>query len=225
MTGWLPFGAAFALFFISHTVPVRPQVKARLQAVLGRAGFTIGYSALSLLVLGVLIASARHAPYLQIWVQMPWQRHVVLAGMAAVCVIAALAIGRPNPFSFGGAHDAQFDPRRPGIVRLTRHPLLVALALWAGLHLLPNGDLAHVLMFGVFLAFALMGRLIVDRRKRRLMGPQNWEALLQQTRRAPLISAPATWGGLGARLLAAASVMLILLALHPVLLGVSPLPL
>nr|WP_299880523.1 NnrU family protein [uncultured Sulfitobacter sp.] len=41
-----------------------------------------------------------------------------------------MSLGRPNPFSFGGSRNAQFDPAHPGLVRFMRHPLLVALALW-----------------------------------------------------------------------------------------------
>jgi hypothetical protein len=61
----------------------------------------------------------------------PWQYHVVLVVMLPVCLILSLAIARPNPFSFGGARNETFDPARPGIVRLNRHPLLLALALWS----------------------------------------------------------------------------------------------
>jgi uncharacterized membrane protein len=224
MIGWPLFATAFVAFFVTHTVPVRPSIKARLQAALGNTGFTLAYSALSLLMLGVLITAAKYAPYVQLWPQMPWQRWVVLFGMAAVCVIAALAIGRPNPFSFGGARNARFDPAHPGIVRIMRHPLLVALALWAGLHLLPNGDLAHVLMFGVFLGFAVLGRWIIDRRNKRLMGAGKWRDLLDKTQSAPWLQAPATWRGLFLRLVAAAVALTVLLLLHPVVLGVSPLP-
>lgn len=224
MSGWLLFAAAFAAFFVTHSIPTRPAVKARLVDTIGPRGFTTAYSILSLVMLGVLIAAAGNAPYVQLWPQMLWQRYVILVGMFATCVIAALAIGRPNPFSFGGPRGATFDPARPGIVRLTRHPLLLALALWAGLHLLPNGDLAHVILFGVFAGFALLGRKILDRRNQRLLGADRWQALLAETRKAPLLHPPASWTGTLTRLAIAAAVFILLLALHPVVIGVSPLP-
>lgn len=87
-----------------------------------------------------------------LWSWEPWHNHLVLAIMAMVCVILALAVGRPNLFSFGGAINAAFDPARPGIVGWLRHPLLVALAMWAGAHAFANGTLAHVIMFGGLLA-------------------------------------------------------------------------
>ena len=166
------FAAVFGLFFFTHAVPVQPVVKARLLGFLGQTGFTVSYSILSLVMLSALIWAAQNTPYGQLWRPAAWHRYAVFFGMFLVCVILALAIGRPNPFSFGGAQTHAFDPPRPGVVRLSHHPLLAAIALWAGLHLLPNGDLAHVILFGVFLGFALLRRWIIDRRNKRQMGVQ-----------------------------------------------------
>ena len=154
MNGWWAFALAFAAFFASHAIPVRPPVKARLEAVLSRRGFTLAYSLLSLLILYWLIKAAGRAPYVALWDRAPWQTYVPLTAMLAVCFALAFSIGRPNPFSFGGARNETFDPMHPGLVRWTRHPLLLALALWAAAHIVPNGDLAHAILFGAFAAFA-----------------------------------------------------------------------
>lgn len=222
--GWAGFIAAFAAFFASHSVPLRPPVRARLVAGLGRGGFTLAYSALSLAALAWLIAATVQAPYVGLWPRMPWQTWVPLIAMAGVCVLLCLAAGRPNPLSFGGAQGARFDPAHPGIVRWMRHPMLVAATLWAGAHMVPNGDLAHVILFGVFAVFALLGMRIVDRRKRREMGPERWQALIDRVNDGPLIPRPASWRGAGLRLAAAVLLYAALLGLHPLLLGVSPLP-
>ena len=142
--------------------------------------------------------------------------------MGPVCLILALSIGRPNPFSFGGARNDQFDPARPGIVRLSRHPLLAALALWAAAHVVPNGDLAHVILFGTFAAFALLGGRLIDRRKRREMGPE-WQRMHDRVVDAPLLSASPS-GGTLLRLVAGTALYGALLWAHPFLFGVSPLP-
>ena len=134
--GWGEYALAFGAFFLTHSVPIRPPVRPSLVARLGHAGFGLIYSALSLGVLAWLIGAAGRAPYLPLWPWAPWQNHVVLMVMLPVCLILALAIARPNPFSFGGAQNDRFDPARPGLMRLTRHPLLLALALWSGAHLL-----------------------------------------------------------------------------------------
>lgn len=221
LTGWLEFTAAFLVFFLSHSLPVRPPLKPWLQARLGRVGFTLGYSILSLAVLAWLISAASRAPFVPLWQWSPWQNHVTLALMLPVCLLLATALARPNPFSFGGAGNARFDPARPGIVRLTRHPLLVALALWAGAHLLPNGDLAHALLFATFAAFAALGGRIIDRRKRRDMGT-DWDRLIAATRAAP--PRPASWLATGMRAVLGLLLYASLIWLHPHLFGVSPLP-
>jgi len=220
---WLGFAGVFALFFATHSIPVRPGVKTRISERIGARGFGIGYSLLSMGMLALLIWAAGQAPFVSLWPQMLWQRHVVHLGMLVVCLILALAIARPNPFSFGGAHNAGFDPHHPGIVRLTRHPVLLALALWAGLHLLPNGDLAHVLMFGVLGSFAIAGRALINRRKRREMGAAQWKDLDAAVSHAPLLQWPRSWGGVLLRLLAGGGGFAALLMLHPLVIGVSAL--
>lgn len=224
MIGWTSFAAAFAAFFLSHSIPLRPPVKSRLVAVLGRGGFTLAYSALSLGVLTWLIVAAANAPYVGLWPRAAWQNWVPLLAMGVASALLCLAIGRPNPLSFGGAHNERFDPARPGVLRWTRHPLLVAAALWAGAHLVPNGDLAHVILFGVFAFFALAGMRLVDRRKRREMGAAQWQALIAQIAATPIMPRPASWRGAAVRLGVAIALYLTLLGLHPVVLGVSPLP-
>lgn len=220
--GWLEFALAWAAFFITHSLPLRPFMRPWLQARLGRRGFTIAYSALSLLALGWLIGAAGRAPFVPLWDWAPWQSHLTLAIMLIVCLILALAIGRPNPFSFGGARNDRFDPARAGIVRLTRHPLLVALALWAGAHVVPNGDVAHVLMFGVFAVFAAFGGRLIDRRRQRDMGT-DWGRLHAAVIARRENARPVSWTGLFARLATGVALYGVLIWLHPWLFGVSPL--
>lgn len=217
---WAEFIIAFGVFFLSHSIPVRPPVRPFLVRVLGGRGFTLAYSALSLGLLVWLIVAAGRAPFVALWVRAPWQSWLALALMLAACLIVALSLGRPNPFSFGGAGNARFDPAHPGLVGWMRHPLLVALALWAGVHLLANGDLAHVILFGVFAAFALLGQGLIDRRQKRVLGA-DWQALWRaRARPSPLalLRAHPVRIGVGVALYAA------LLWLHPLVIGVTPLP-
>lgn len=220
--GWFEFALAYVVFFLSHSLPVRPPLRPWLQARLGASGFTLAYSALSLAVLAWLIAAAGRAPHVTLWDWAPWQIHVPLLVMGPVCVILALSIGRPNPFSFGGSRNDQFDPARPGIIRLSRHPLLLALALWAVTHVVPNGDLAHVILFGTFAAFALLGGHLIDRRKRREMGPE-WQRIRDRVADAPFLCLPVSWQRLAARIAISIGLYVALLWLHPWLFGVDPL--
>lgn len=217
---WGEFTLAFSAFFLTHSLPVRAPMRPWLVARLGPAGFGLAYSALSLGVLAWLIGAAGRAPFVPLWDWAPWQNHVVLVLMLPVCLILGLAVARPNPFSFGGARNHTFDPLNPGIIRYTRHPLLLALALWSASHVLANGDLAHVILFGAFAGFAVLGGRLVDRRRRREMGPRLDElrVAIAGSRRVPSLTGPAML-----RLLAGVLLYAVLIWLHPLVIGVDPL--
>jgi uncharacterized membrane protein len=217
---WVAFRGAFAAFFLTHALPLRPGPRARLTQELGPRGFGLLYSAVSLLALAWLVVAAGRALHVALWPWAPWQNHVSLAVKLAACLLAALAIGRPNPFSFGGGRDGAFDPARSGFVRWTRHPLLVALALWAGAHLPSNGELAHAILFGAFAAFALSGRRAIDRRRAGHAHAALWQAVTA----GPLLPRPASAPRAAIRLGPGALAWLALVVAHPQVTGVSPLP-
>lgn len=210
MGDWAEYAAAWTLFLLTHAVPARPRIKSWLVVRLGRHGYGLVYSAISILALAWLIGSAGRAPYVEIWLWAPWQIHVTQVAMGLVCLLLALAIGAPNPFSFGGARNERFDPSRPGLVGLTRHPILLALTAWALGHLVSNGDLAHVLMFGGFAGFALVGMGLIDRRRRREMG-EAWHRL-QPAPTLRGIGGPLRW-------LAAGVLWWAFATLHPAVIG------
>jgi len=220
VSGWGEFVAAYGAFFASHAIPIRPPVKPYLIARLGRAGFSLAYSMLSIAVLVWLIVAAGRAPYIEIWPRAPWQSHVTLAAMVAACGILALAAFRPNPFSFGGWRNETFDPERPGVIGWIRHPFLAALALWAAGHMAPNGDLAHVALFGGFALFALLGMSLIDRRRRREMGADRWSELRRAARAGRSLSPDAATF---ARLAACLALLATLIWLHPHVIGLDPL--
>ena len=228
MAGFGEFTAAFAAFLLSHALPVRPAVRGRLAARLGEGGFLLLYSLVSLAALAWLVGAAGRAPYLPIWDPAPWQRWAPNLAMPAACLLAAYALGAPNPLSFGGTA-AGFDPARPGIAGVSRHPLLLAIALWAATHAVANGDLAHLLLFGSFGAFALLGMAMIDRRQRRRRGEAAWQRLAANTSLWPFAAlieghwrpqgAPSLW-----RLGAGVALWAVLLHAHAAVIGVSPLP-
>ena len=220
---WAEFLLATLVFFVSHSIPNRPPLKPWLVARIGIAGFSALYSFLSLIILGWLIAAASRAPFIELWPWAPWQSYVTLVLMLLTCLLLAMSVARPNPFSFGGVANDEFDPTRPGLIRWTRHPLLAVLALWAIAHLLPNGDLAHALVFGSFAAFALFGCRLVDRRKRLEMG-DDWQRLLTQVQSCSLVPRPLNDSVLILRLALGIGLFLGLIWLHPLMLGVSPIP-
>ena len=219
--GWLGFAAVFAAFFVTHSLPLRPAIRAWLVVRLGARGFRLGYALLSVAMLGALVYAAGAAPFVLLWPQAPWQVMAVRAGMFAACLLAAFGIARPNPFSFGGLDNDRFDPARAGIVRHVRHPVFLALGLWGLVHLLPNGDLAHVILFGMLGGFAFLGMRLVDRRKRQQMGADAWQRLRRDLAAAPRLQPPLSRAGAALRVAAAVLVYGALLWLHAPVIGVA----
>ncbi|WP_037308118.1 NnrU family protein [Ruegeria halocynthiae] len=221
MTGWGLFLAALITFMLSHVIPTRPTMRGWLIESLGRRGYFTAYSVLSLLVLGWLIIAAAHAPYIEVIPPLPIFRWVPVLIMPVVCWLAVAGLSIQNPFSFGGLGHRRFDPENPGILRTTRHPILAALMLWALAHLLANGSLSHVILFGLFTGFAGIGMTTIDRRNMRVMGGE-WMRLSRNTARLSL-RAPRPWPRLWVRLISII-VFAVLLHLHAPVIGLSPLP-
>jgi uncharacterized membrane protein len=228
MGGWGEFAAAFTVFLVSHAVPARPAVRRRLAGRLGERGYLLAYSLVSVAVLAWLIVAAGRAPFVLLWPYAAWQAWLVNLMMPAVCLLVSFGVAAPNPLSFGGTARG-FDPAHPGIAGVARHPLLLALALWAGAHAVANGNLAHVLLFGSFAGFAILGMRIIDRRKRRQMGEGEWSRLAAHSSCWPFAAlVSGRWRPRQApelrRVVVGLLLWLALLALHPPVIGVSPLP-
>ena len=226
MSGWTEFILAFIAFLAAHVIPMRPSLKSPLIAVLGKPGYIVAFSILSLGLLYWLLMAAGRAPFIEILPQAGWQRWLANLAMPLAILLVVFAVGVANPFSFGGK-TAGFDPDRPGIIGLTRHPLMWAFAIWAGAHLLANGDLAHVLLFGPLLIFAASGIWGAEARARRAL--PDFARLAARTSIWPgvaLISGRWRPRGLPSfpRLLIAGVVWAALLHLHAPLIGLSPLP-
>ena len=228
MSGWTEFILAFVAFLAAHLIPMRPALKSPLIAVLGRAGYIAAFSLLSLGLLYWLLMAAGRAPFVEVWPQAGWQRWLVNLAMPLAIVLTVFAVGVANPFSFGGK-TAGFDPDRPGIIGLTRHPLMWAFAIWAGAHLLANGDLAHVLVFAPFLALSLAGIAVVERRRAAAMGPALWARMTARTSALPFAALilgrwrPTAPPPLG-RTAAALGIWAALWHLHAPVIGVWPAP-
>lgn len=232
--GWLEFITAGLLFLISHRVPALPSVRARLTNMMGERGFVITYAGMSLVLLVWLIVAAGRAPYVALWPFEAWQTWVPIIAMPIAFLLLVFSIGVPNPLSFGGGDETRFDPRHPGSVGFARHGILWAFALWSLGHMIPNGDVAHVVLFGVLALFSLTGMLVIDRRKKRQLGTERWQKLAHATSLWPGQSiltgrwTPQFWPitpNTLTRLVLAMVLFLGTLWLHDYATGVSPLPL
>ncbi|PTX53296.1 putative membrane protein [Gemmobacter caeni] len=221
--GWTEFILAMAAFLGSHMVPSRPGLRGALVARLGRAGYGAAYGLLSLVLLIWVIAAAGRAPFVPLWDQAIWMRWLANLAMPVALLLVALALGAANPLSFGGRASG-FDPARPGVAGLVRHPLLWALLIWSGVHLVVNGDLAHVILFGLFAGFSALGMLAIDARNRRLWGAGAWAELSRGTSNLPFAGDWRGWRPEWWRIGLAIVVWAVLWHLHEPVIGVSPQP-
>lgn len=89
MAGWGEFGAAVALFLLSHAVPTQPRFRRPLVTAIGEHAYLIGYSLASVAVLAWLVAAAGRAPFLLLRPQAAWQAWLANVAMPLVCLLVA----------------------------------------------------------------------------------------------------------------------------------------
>lgn len=134
------------VFLGLHLVPSFRGVRADLIGRLGEKGYKRAYSLTALLGLVLIVAGFWTAPYVQLWTPPAWGQHAAMLLMLFAFI-----------FFFAG--------RIPGRIKAAvKNPLLVAIKIWALAHLLSNGDLAGLILFGSFLAFAVFDTISVKRR-------------------------------------------------------------
>lgn len=189
-------------------------------ARVGAGAFAGVFSLLATLAMVLLIAAYATAGTEPLWVAPSWLIGLIDAAMLMAFILFAGAVIPPR----GGAADG---PR--GMARVTRHPMMCAFALWAGCHLLANGDSAGVVFFGAFLLTVLFGVPSIDAKFARREQAKA-AALHAATSRLPFAAilagrnrlVPAEIGWLP--LVAGVAGWLALLWLHPHLFGVPALP-
>ena len=230
--------AAALVFVLTHHIPAVKPVRAALVAALGEGLYILLYSLVSLGVLIWLFWAFLEAPYVELWPYQEWARWLALVVMVPACILLVAGSTTPNPLSVGWG-TAGYDPSRPGIVSVTRHPVMWAFALWAAAHIPVNGEAAAVILFTLMLGLSLTGPKSLDVKRRAKLGEETWQRLAGPTSSVPFAAmglwragaknawrqAPATLNQIGwGRLLGGAALYLVFLYGHPVLFGVSPMP-
>lgn len=137
-----------ALFIAAHLVPALPSLRAGLVGKLGRGPYKGLFSLVSAAGLVLIVFGYGHMQGLgrgnpELWTPPVWIKHVVFLLMIPAMILLVAA----------------YVPSR--IRSAVGHPMLTALMIWAFAHLLANGDLASVLLFGSFLAYAVYDRISV----------------------------------------------------------------
>jgi uncharacterized membrane protein len=155
-----------------------------LVARFGEKAFRGGFSVLSLVGLWWLAHAYRAAPYLDTWGQRGGFKPVAALLMLVAFLLVVIGATTPNPTMVGGESLlAGTEPAR-GILRITRHPFLWGVALWALVHLIANGDAASLVLFGSLLGLVLFGMRSIDAKRRRACG-EGWERFAAVTSIVP----------------------------------------
>ncbi len=229
-----PLVLAVLVFIAAHSLPASPPVRAALIRRIGKPAYMLAYSALSLLLIVWIGVAYRQAPYIGLWGPDPRLHWVPLLGMPVVCLLVSAGLATPNPLSLtlrrsasGQTGQTGLTTQVPPLLRLSRHPVLLGLALWAGLHGVANGDVASLILFGLMGGLALGGMAMMDLRRRRRLGDAVWLPLAAAAPRLNLLALPSALRPrrpLLLALLAAALLYGLLLHAHQPVIGVSPLP-
>jgi uncharacterized membrane protein len=180
------------VFLGVHLLPTFPDLRDRLIGRLGENGYRALFSTLSMLGFVLIVWGFARAPVIQVWSPPNWTRYVAMVLMVPVFILLIAAYV-------------------PGEIKAkVKHPFLVAIKTWALAHLIANGDLASIILFGSFLAYAVFDRITLTRR------PETGLVTVAETgpARNDLI---AVVGGL-------IFYVVFLVWLHPLLIGTSPLP-
>jgi len=138
-----------AVFFAPHVFTTRRDARAAVIALIGEGPYKGLYSLVS--IIGVILigwgfARYRAGEWIDVWNPPAWTRHVTVAltWPAIIFIVAAYIPGN--------------------IKRALKHPMLVGVKLWAVAHLISNGDLGSIILFGAILAWAVFDRISLKRR-------------------------------------------------------------
>jgi len=219
-----------ALFFVGiHLLIAGTPVRDRLIARLGAGAYRGAFSLASLIGIVWLALAYRSAPYVSLWGKLIGLKPVALVALLVATVLVVVGQLAPSPTAVGGERVLARGAGPVGLQRITRHPFLWGVALWAAVHLVVNGDAASLVLFGSLGLLALLGTASIDAKRARALGPA-WAGFAAQTSNLPFlaIAQGRTQLALGEHKawhwLVALAVYGLLVGLHRPLLGVSPLP-
>src|SRR3954470_714090 len=158
--------AAFLLTHFVTSTPLRP----KLVAAMGEWPYRGAYSVVAFITLGWMIWAYAHAPLEHLWTGLRWLPVVV---MPVAFVLIACGYFR-NPTMVGAEKLLKSEDPARGVIRITRHPIMWAIMLWALSHVLARGDVRAVIFFGGMFALAGLGTLLMDSRKKKTLG-DDWK--------------------------------------------------
>ena len=171
---------ATVVFLGIHVLPSTPLRAAAVRAI-GEGPWLGLFSLASLAGLAWMSVAYARAPFEGLW---PGLRLVPLVLVPLALVLLACGLLQRNPALLGqsGALKGE-DPAR-GIIRVTRHPVMWGIMLWAAAHILAIGSLQAVVFFGGLLLLAAVGTTMQDARKAAQLG-EDWARFAALTSNTP----------------------------------------
>jgi uncharacterized membrane protein len=218
--------AASLAFCGTHVLLSSTRLRGSLRDQLGEPGFIAMYSLTAAVTFAWFVAAYAHAPTVLLW---PAGRATALVPVLVMPLASFLLVAgysTPNPTAIGMERSARADDPAPGVLRVTRHPIMWAIGLWGLSHLIANGDLASLWFFGSIAALALCGTVLIDRKKRLALG-SHWPVLARLTSNLPFVALAAgrtrlRWRDVGLlRPVAALLLYAVLYLAHPLFAGMS----
>lgn len=225
--------AAAAFFVLLHLLVSGTRLRDALAGTIGPGPYMGLFSLASiggLAWLGFAFAAANGSPENAVyWQATPATRGLQLALQLLATLLVVPGLTTPNPTSVRQEGALERPDVVKGMLRITRHPFLWGVAVWAAGHLIVNGDRASLVLFGSLLVLALFGTSSIDAKRRRALGP-TWDAFAAQTSNLPFAAIASgrqslKLGEIGWWRIALALVVWAALAWgHPYLFGVHALP-
>ena len=153
--------AATLVFLATHFVTSTP-LRPALVSAMGEWPYRGAYSTVALITLVWMAWAYAGAPREQLWTGV---REIAYVAMPLALVLIACGYWR-NPTMVGADKLLKSNEPARGIIRITRHPIMWGIMLWAAAHIVARGDVKSLVFFGGFLLLALVGTLSMDSRKR-----------------------------------------------------------
>lgn len=213
-------------FVLSHIGMTTPPVRDKLVARLGERGFQGVYSLVSLLLLGGAIHVYGRLGVYPVWAAPGWAWILCSALMLGASI---LFVGSLTPANRALAGVPATNRPASGVLRLTRHPMMWAFAIWAVVHAWLSGNLPTILLALAIGALALLGAAHQDAKKARLLG-ESWQRYQDSTSYWPLgaqFAGKQPWSALWPGLVPVAGGVLIwalVTFVHPMLMGAPVVP-
>lgn len=200
----------------------------RLVSRIGLRGYMVAFSVASVAAIVWLVSAYQAAAYVPTWGQLEWWKPFAIALMLPAFLLVVIGLTTPNPTSV--AQEGLVDRPPQGIVRITRHPFLVGVAIWSGVHLIGNGDVASLLFFAALVVVAAAGTVSIDAKRRRVLGAKAWDVFASRTSIVPFAAILSGRNSLVAREMgwwrpaAGFAAYALMLGGHAHIVGVSPWP-